>query len=93
LLVKIANVHEDVVIDLRCVGFRTIHLDTHSGDFSLNMNGVPIFCRGACWTPLDIVTLRSPASECVTALRQIRDAGMNMIRLAGTMVYEEAHFF
>jgi beta-mannosidase len=93
LLVRIANVHEDVVIDLRRVGFRTIHLDTHSGDFSLNINGVPIFCRGACWTPLDIVTLRSPASECVATLRQIRDAGMNMIRVAGTMVYEEAPFF
>ena len=75
------------------LGFRTIALDTNDGGFSLAVNGVPVFCRGACWTPLDPVTLRSSGADCFSAVAQARVAGMNMLRVTGTMVYEEEHFF
>jgi beta-mannosidase len=81
------------VVDLGRVGFRSIVLDTSNDGFSLSVNGVPIFCRGACWTPLDPVTLSSTPSACRTALVQARTAGMNMLRVAGTTVYEEDHFY
>jgi beta-mannosidase len=54
---------------------------------------VPVFCRGAGWTPLDPVSLRSTPSACHAALMQARAAGMNMLRVAGTTVYEEDHFY
>jgi beta-mannosidase len=79
----------DVAVDLGHVGFREIARD---GDFSLAVNGVPIFCRGACWTPLDVVTLRADRASHERALRQARDAGMNMLRVGGTMIYEDDDF-
>lgn len=80
----------DVVADLGAVGFREIVRD---GDFSLAINGVPLFCRGACWTPLDVVTLAADREGYARALCQARDAGMNMIRASGTMVYEGDAFY
>jgi beta-mannosidase len=93
LSVGMEDVAGDTVIDLGAVGFRTIALDTSNGNFSLSVNGVPVFCRGAVWTPLDPVTLRSSPEECRAAIVQARAAGMNMLRVAGSMVYEEDHFY
>jgi len=82
----------EVEIPLSKVGFRSVDLDTTGGDFCLSINGVPVFCRGACWTPLDVVTLSGTADEYRRALLAMRDAGMNMVRVAGPMVYEAAAF-
>jgi beta-mannosidase len=83
----------ETVHELAPVGFRTIAVDTMDGDFRVQVNGVPVFCRGACWTPLDAVSLRSTREASHAAVRQARDAGMNMLRVAGTNVYEEDHFY
>jgi beta-mannosidase len=93
LAIRMAGATEDITIDLGQLGFRTIALDRSDGNFSLSINGVPIFCRGACWTPLDPVTLRTSPENCRAAIDQARAAGMNMLRISGTMVYEESHFF
>ena len=53
----------------------------------------PIFCRGACWTPLDPVGLVSERAAYETALAQARDCGMNMLRVGGTMAYESDDFY
>ena len=78
---------------LGALGFRTIELDTAGGDFRIKVNGVPVFCRGACWTPLDPVSLRATPDQCRAAVSQAREAGMNMLRVTGTTVYEEDHFY
>ena len=39
-----------------------VHSCRHDDDgFGLSVNGVPIFCRGACWSTPDIVSLRPSA--------------------------------
>ena len=81
----------DLEVDLGRVGFRTLSLDTRGGDFSLQLNGVPIFCRGACWTP-DPVSLSDTAETLQSTLEQVRLAGLNMLRVGGTMVYESDAF-
>src|SRR5204862_2087373 len=81
-----------VTIALGAIGFRSIALDAEGGRFALRVNGVPVFCRGACWTPLDVVTLRSSPERYREALEQARDAGMNMLRVVGTMAYEDEAF-
>ncbi|OYY51478.1 MAG: hypothetical protein B7Y03_10705 [Polaromonas sp. 24-62-144] len=93
LTIRVAGLAEPVVMELACLGFRTITLDRSAGNFSISVNDVPVFCRGACWTPLDPVTLRSSPQDCRAAVVQARSAGMNMLRVAGTTVYEEEHFF
>jgi len=93
LSIRLAGVDPAITIDLGPFGFRTLAVDCANGQFSLRVNGLPVFCRGACWTPLDPVTLRSSPESCRAALGQARAAGMNMLRVAGTMVYEEDHFY
>ena len=77
------------------IGFRTIASIAATATTSrLRVNGVPVFCRGACWTPLDPVTLaRRRATRYGAAIAQARDAGMNMLRVGGTMVYESDAFY
>ncbi|MCB9565297.1 MAG: glycoside hydrolase family 2 protein [Kofleriaceae bacterium] len=84
-----------VDVDLGAVGFRDVAVDRgDDGDgFAIRINGTRVFCRGACWTPLDPVTLGADAAALRTALVQVRDAGMNMLRVGGTMVYEDDAFY
>lgn len=74
------------------VGFRRVEVETADGDFQVRVNGVPVFCRGAVWTPLDVVRWRDRPAAVRDAVAQARSAGMNMLRVAGTMVYESAAF-
>lgn len=84
---------DDRVVPLRPIGFRTLALDTADGRFALAVNGVVVFCRGACWMPLDVVGLRSTAEACRETVAQARAAGMNMLRVSGATVYEDDAFF
>ena len=71
----------------RSVGFRqlTHAADVESDGLDLHVNGVPVFSRGAVWTP-------TPPDELRATLERARDAGLNLIRVVGTMVYEDAAF-
>jgi beta-mannosidase len=80
-------------VSLGAIGFRNITVDRENGDFALRVNGVPVFCRGACWTPLDAVSLRATPEALSNAVAQARGLGMNMLRVPGTGVYEDDAFF
>jgi beta-mannosidase len=73
--------------ETRRVGFRALEpgpeYDVDRDGLALRVNGVPIFARGALWTGAD--DLRA-------TLELARDAGMNMLRLPGTTVYERPEF-
>jgi beta-mannosidase len=71
----------DETIDCGRIGFRHVEF---TADSELRVNGVPIFCRGGCWT----VT-----GDYERTLTLLRDAGANMIRVGGTMVYEHDEFY
>lgn len=75
------------------VGFRALALDTTDGQVRFRINGVPVFCRGACWTPLDVRAIRASPEALRQALEMARDAGINMIRVGGTMAYESEAFY
>ncbi len=79
-------------VELAPVGFRSLEADTAGGGFGLRVNGTRIFCRGASWTPLDVLSLCSAPGALGVALEQARDAGMNMLRIAGPFAYEDDAF-
>ncbi|KIU37341.1 beta-mannosidase [Methylobacterium radiotolerans] len=79
-------------IDLGRVGFRTLSLARPFEEgLALAVNGVTVFCRGAIWTPPDLVGLGSDGTE--TLLRLAREAGMNMLRVPGTTLYPAPDFY
>jgi beta-mannosidase len=82
-------------IALGRVGFRRLTVDRglDGRDFAILVNGVPVFCRGAVWTPPDIVGLGGRRADYEPLLRMARDAGMNMLRVPGLAVYEAGAFF
>jgi beta-mannosidase len=80
------------VIDFDALAFRSVAVDTSGGRFALVVNDTEIRCRGACWTPTDVVSLGNDA-ETVTAVQQAHAAGMNMLRVGGTMIYESDAFY
>lgn len=85
----------DVEHVLGRTGFRRIEVDAGSDGkgFGLTVNGVAVFCRGAVWTNADIVTLPGDRESYRSLLELARGAGMNMLRIGGTMAYETRAFF
>ena len=79
-------------IDCGKIGFRQLEIDP-AADFAIRINGVPIFCRGACWTTSDIFKLDADEASLRHDLQLARDAGMNMLRVGGTMNYESDAFY
>ncbi len=75
------------------IGFRTVSLDRAGGAFALSINGTPIFCRGAVWTPLDALSLQASPEALARAIDQVVSLGANMLRTTGTMPYETDAFF
>ena len=74
------------------LSFRTLQVDETRDGFALVVNDREIRCRGACWTPSDVVSLTNE-TETLRAVAQARAAGMNMLRVGGTMVYESDAFY
>ena len=79
----------EITLDDVPVGFRSLAFENApAGDARLSVNGVSVFCRGVVWTPPDPVSLAASENSIRQRLELLRDAGFNLIRLAGTTVYE-----
>lgn len=88
--IEAGDVHH--LIALGKVGFRLLHA-VQDKDFAIQVNGVPVYCRGACWTVSDIVRLDGSTESLANDLALARDAGINMLRVGGTMIYESDRFY
>ena len=75
------------------VGFRHVHLNRENDLFQIQVNGKNIFARGAVWTINDIISLDGKVEDLKSALTLAHDAGMNMLRIGGTMIYEQDAFY
>jgi beta-mannosidase len=81
------------VVDVASVGFRTVRVDRSDGAFTVIVNEVPVFCRGAGWTPPDVVSLQATEGAVQASLASFVEAGMNMVRVPGYSVYQDAPFW
>ena len=75
------------------IGFRNITVDRGEGAIRFHVNGVPIFCRGACWTVPDVASLTGSNEELSAILDTVVASGANMLRVVGSMVYEADRFY
>src|SRR5205823_4236365 len=84
-----------VMLDDLPAGFRSIQTggDPDSdGRIALRINARSVFCRGVVWTPPDVVSLSASPEVLRQRLQLLRDGGFNLIRLAGTTIYESEDF-
>lgn len=84
---------ETLAIDCGRVGFKDIAVDRSGGAVRFVVNGIAVFCRGACWTCGDIKALVGSPARLREALTLARAAGANMLRIGGTMTYESDAFY
>jgi beta-mannosidase len=82
------------------VGIRTVKLDqSHDPDevgtqnFTLVVNGVPIFAKGANWIPADLLNGRVNRARYAELLRLLVEANGNMLRVWGGGQYEQDDFY
>lgn len=76
----------------RTFGFRTLTASTEPG-FGIHVNGVKIFCRGATWSPPDAQSLQVDRAVMRAHVAAFADAGANMLRIVGGLVYEQSDFW
>jgi beta-mannosidase len=84
----------EIALDAGRVGFRSLRSagELERDGIRLRVNEIPIFARGAVWTPVDPTLPCSPPDQLRQALDLAVQAGMNMLRLPGTGSYEGAAF-
>ncbi len=91
LSIKVAE--EERSHPLPPIGFKKVHVEQSNDEFCITVNNTKIFCRGACWTVNEIVSLLGNSSSLEQTLILMRNAGTNMIRVGGTMLYEQEGFY
>ncbi|GAA2104586.1 glycoside hydrolase family 2 protein [Actinomadura alba] len=81
----------------RRVGFRDVRLDTspdrHGSAFTIVVNDVPVFARGANWIPDDCFPSRIGRERYASRLGAAREAGLNLVRVWGGGLYESDDFY
>ncbi|HXC37353.1 MAG TPA: glycoside hydrolase family 2 protein, partial [Burkholderiales bacterium] len=75
------------------LGFKQIEWREEADATRVLINGEPLFCRGACWMPIDPLGLSADPTQLRTALEIARASGVNMLRVGGTTVYESDEFY
>ena len=91
------NQQDTLARDIQKIGLRTIELvnepDSIGTSFYFKVNDVPLFMKGANYVPQDVFLPRVKREDYVRLLTQVKDAGMNMLRVWGGGVYERDIFY
>ena len=79
------------------LGLRTVRLrherDAEGKSFTVEVNGVPVFMKGANWIPADSFPSRMNEARYRGLLEAAAAAHMNMLRVWGGGVYEDDRFY
>jgi beta-mannosidase len=82
----------EYVVALGAVGFRDLDFGDPDAP-ALSVNDVLVFCRGGCWSPIEPISMNPDHRALRRALEAARDAGVNMVRIPGTTIYEHDDFY
>jgi len=93
-LYEVSLAATDITVHRSRIGFRTLRggEDLEADGLALRINDVPVFARGAVWTPHDLRAPDATEAELRPALERVVAGGMNMLRLAGIGAYESDLF-
>ena len=79
------------------IGIRKLRLvrdeDDAGRSFYFELNGRPVFIKGANYIPQDNFQNRVTPERCETLIRSAAEVHMNMLRVWGGGIYEEDHFY
>ena len=91
--------HGDRLIAEKTVrtGLRSVRLvqekDQHGRSFYFEVNGIPLFAKGANYIPGEIFTTQQNEAYYERLFEQITDANMNFVRVWGGGIYENEEFY
>ncbi|MEO7589211.1 MAG: glycoside hydrolase family 2 protein, partial [Arachnia sp.] len=81
----------------RRIGLRTVGLDTSDDEggtaFTIIINGVPVFVKGANWIPDDHLLTRITRDRLARRIDQAAGANLNLLRVWGGGIYESEDFY
>ncbi|TFD28962.1 glycoside hydrolase family 2 protein [Cryobacterium cryoconiti] len=79
------------------IGFRTVEFNTTPDDdgtpFTIVINGMPVFVRGANWIPDDAFPHRVNRARYLDRIEQAEFANINLIRVWGGGIFEADDFY
>lgn len=81
------------------IGLRTLKLvqkpdvDGQGESFYFELNGIPVFAKGANYIPNDLFLPRVTHEDYEEIIKSAADANMNMLRVWGGGVYEDDYFY
>lgn len=97
LSVSLSNGHDELHQTTKKIGIRTAEViqrpDKHGKSFFFRINGVDIFCGGACWIPADSLLPNISPERYQKWVELMVDGGLNMARVWGGGIYEDDHFY
>lgn len=81
----------------QAIGFRTVTLamaeDSAGTGFGIEVNGRPVFVKGANWIPDDAFPHRVDRARYARRIGQAAEAGLNLLRVWGGGIYESEDFY
>lgn len=79
------------------IGLRSVRLvqepDEHGRSFYFEVNGIPVFAKGANYIPGEIFTTKQDADYYKDIFNQMEYANMNFVRVWGGGIYENEEFY
>lgn len=94
---RIISNSQIVAEETKRIGLRTVKVvnetDAHGESFYFEVNGIPMFAKGANYIPSDAMLPAVTAERYNKLFRDIKEANMNMIRVWGGGVYEDDRFY
>ncbi len=83
--------------DTKEVGFRTLQINQsptkHGKQFVVELNGVPVFAKGANWVPADIIYSRITPEKYDMLISRALELHFNFFRVWGGGLYETEEFY
>ncbi|TRX70215.1 glycoside hydrolase family 2 protein [Carboxylicivirga sp. M1479] len=83
--------------DETVIGIRDLKLvqnpDSKGASFHFELNGIPVFAKGANYIPQESFQSRVDSLDYQTVIQHAIDANMNMLRVWGGGFYEEDYFY